>query len=277
MSNITQLENEYKLLVMDLDGTLTNSRKEITPRTLHALMNAQHEGINIVLASGRPVWGILPVAQTLRLNEHDGWILAYNGGQIVNCRSGETLHAKVLNHSFFQKLAEESSSAGMTLMTYIGGEVWSENVDDKYVKHACMINKMSPRQVEQLPEALKGREVHKFLIVGEPELLHALEQKLVIELCDECNMFRSEDFFLEVVPKGIDKAASLDVLVKHLGMERKDVICCGDGYNDLSMIRYAGLGVAMGNAKEEVKQEADYVTLSNDKDGIAHLLDSLQV
>jgi hypothetical protein len=86
-------------------------------------------------------------------------------------------------------------------------------------------------------------------------------------------VFRSEPYFLELVPKGIDKAQSLAVLLGEIGMKREEMICVGDGFNDLSMIQYAGLGVAMANAQEVVKQNADYITLSNEEDGVAAVVE----
>jgi len=87
------------------------------------------------------------------------------------------------------------------------------------------------------------------------------------------DVYRSADYFLECVPLGIDKARSLDRLITTLGITKEEVIACGDGYNDLSMINFSGLGVAMSNAADDIKAQADYVTLSNEEDGIAHVVD----
>lgn len=115
--------------------------------------------------------------------------------------------------------------------------------------------------------------VAKCLIVGDPEPLAVLEQKMKTELEGKMNVFRSEPFFLELVPNGIDKARSLAVLLEELNMKPEDMIAVGDGFNDLSMIKFAGLGVAMANAQEVVKQGADYITLSNEEDGVAAVVD----
>ena len=93
------------------------------------------------------------------------------------------------------------------------------------------------------------------------------------ELSGRMNVFRSEPFFLELVPNGIDKAKSLAVLLDEIGMKKEEMIACGDGFNDLSMIRFAGLGVAMDNAQNITKDEADYITLSNEEDGVAAVVE----
>ena len=90
---------------------------------------------------------------------------------------------------------------------------------------------------------------------------------------DTVNVMRSEAFFIEVTAKGIDKARTLERVIGPIGVSQYNTICCGDGFNDISMVRYAGVGVAMGNAKEEVKAVADYVTASNEEDGIAEVVD----
>ena len=109
--------------------------------------------------------------------------------------------------------------------------------------------------------------------MGDADKLIPLEAELCLRLQGRINIFRSEPYFLELVPQGIDKALSLAVLLKEIGVEHKEMIAIGDGYNDLSMIKFAGLGIAMGNAQEPVKKAADYITLSNEEDGVAEALE----
>ena len=97
------------------------------------------------------------------------------------------------------------------------------------------------------------------------------------QLKETNEVYRSEPYFLELVPKGIDKAQSLAVLLEKVGIRREEVIACGDGFNDLSMIRYAGLGVAMENAQSVVREAADFITLSNDQDGVAHVVEQFML
>ena len=109
--------------------------------------------------------------------------------------------------------------------------------------------------------------------MGDADKLMPLEAELSLRLQGQINVFRSEPYFLELVPQGIDKALSLEVLLKEIGVKREEVIAMGDGYNDLSMIQFAGLGIAMGNAQEPVKKAANYITLSNEEDGVAEAID----
>ena len=263
---------KYKMIVLDLDGTLTNNKKEITPRTKHALMQAQAAGVHVVLASGRPTYGIVPLAEELKLKGNRGYILAFNGGKIIDCTNNEVLFEQKLDEQLVPILFQEAKKAGMEILTYQGEGIAATNKDDEYVQHEAFINKMPVTQYDDFLNQLVY-PINKCLIVGNPTPLHELEIRLAKELEGKMDVYRSADFFLECVPLGIDKARSLDRLISSLGISRKEVIACGDGYNDLSMIRFAGLGVAMANAAKDIQSEADFVTLSNEEDGVAHVIE----
>lgn len=109
-------------------------------------------------------------------------------------------------------------------------------------------------------------------MTGDPEHLAEVEQKMKERFGHILNIYRSEPFFLEIVPQNVDKADSLKHLLDHLGLSHTQMISCGDGYNDLTMIQYAGLGVAMANAQQVVKEAANYITRSNDDNGVAHVI-----
>ena len=263
---------KYKMIVLDLDGTLTNNKKEITPRTKQALMQAQAAGVHVVLASGRPTYGIVPLAEELKLKESGGYILAFNGGKIIDCSNNEVLFEQKLNEQLVPHLYQEAKKAGMEILTYQGEGIAATNKDDEYVQHEAFINKMPVTQYDDFLNQLVY-PINKCLIVGDPTPLHELELRLAKELEGKMDVYRSADFFLECVPLGIDKARALDRLISSLGISREEIIACGDGYNDLSMIRFAGLGVAMANAAKDIQREADFVTSSNEEDGVAHVIE----
>ena len=263
---------KYKMIVLDLDGTLTNNKKEITPRTKQALMQAQAAGVHVVLASGRPTYGIVPLAEELKLKDNGGYILAFNGGKIIDCTNNEVLFEQKLDEQLVPILFQEAKKAGMEILTYQGEGIAATNKDDEYVQHEAFINKMPVTQYDNFLNQLVY-PINKCLIVGDPTPLHELEIRLAKELEGKMDVYRSADFFLECVPLGIDKARALERLISSLGISREEVIACGDGYNDLSMIRFAGLGVAMANAAKDIQSEADFVTLSNEEDGVAHVIE----
>lgn len=263
---------KYKMIVLDLDGTLTNNKKEITPRTKEALMKAQAKGVKIVLASGRPTYGIMPLAEELELKKNGGFILAFNGGKIIDSSDCRTIFEQKLDETLVPLLYHAAKEAGMQILTYQGEGIAATDKNDKYVQEEAHINKMPVEEYDDFLQQLVY-PVNKCLIVGDPAPLHQLEIKLKKELEGRMDVYRSADYFLECVPLGIDKARSLDRLITTLGITKEEVIACGDGYNDLSMINFSGLGVAMSNAADDIKAQADYVTLSNEEDGIAHVVD----
>ena len=261
----------YRAIALDLDGTLTNHEKVITPKTHEALLKAAAKGAVIILASGRPTYGIEPVAECLELNQRGGYILSYNGGNIVNAKTGEKLFSQFLPDEVIPELYAYAKEHGHALLGYAGNEIITEMPDDQYVKEESRINKMNIRKVDNLFESLEPHPT-KLLMTGDPTLMLKAEEELVEKLGERMDIFRSAPFFLELVPKGIDKAKSLTRLLTKINLTPADLIAFGDGYNDLSMLKLAGMGVAMENAAPEVRAEADYVTLSNEEDGVAAAL-----
>ena len=262
---------QYRVIALDLDGTLTNNQKEVTTATKEALDNAMEQGAQLVLASGRPVYGIVPVAKSLELDSKGGYILAYNGGQIIDCKTNEVLYSQYLPSDVIPLLYEYAKSKGYALLGYKGNEIITESPDDIYVKEESCINKMNVRKVDVLTDELDAKPT-KLLMTGDPKDMLKAEEELREAVKDRIDVYRSAPFFMELVPKGIDKAKSLTRLLAQLNLTPKDMMAFGDGYNDLSMLRLAGMGVAMANAAPEVRAEADFVTLSNEEDGVAHAL-----
>lgn len=266
---------KYKLLVLDLDGTLTNSKKQITPFTKETLMAAQEQGMRLVLASGRPTYGITPLAKELEMERFGGYILSFNGGKIIDYSTNEVLFSQTLDPEMLPILYKRSWDAGLTILSYNGKYILTENAEDKYVQYESFLTKMKIKETDNFLRDLH-QPADKCLVVGEPEDLVPLEEKLRQEVGRYINVYRSEAFYLELVPKGIDKAASLSRLLTKTPISPEEIVAVGDGYNDVSMIRYAGLGVAMKNAQEPVKASANYVTpQTNDEDGVAWLVKKL--
>lgn len=263
---------KYKLLVLDLDGTLTNSKKEITRHTKETLIKAQEAGLKVVLASGRPTYGVAPLANELELQKYEGYILAYNGGEIIDWKTRELMYEKQLDSDLLPYLYRCAKENDFAIVTYENEYVLTEKPDDEYVLKEALLNVMKIKKVDNFLEAVK-HPITKCLIVGEPSRLALLEKEMYEKLKDRMGVFRSEPYFLELVPKGIDKAQSLSVLLEVIGMTKNEMIAIGDGFNDLSMIQYAGLGIAMENAQDVVKQAADFITLSNEEDGVAYAVE----
>lgn len=263
---------KYRLLAIDIDGTLIKSDQTITPRTRTALTHAQEQGVQVVITTGRPTYGAAPFADELRLADFGSHVISFNGSKIYNWANKECLHSVLLDKDIKPYVCECAKRNGFQVIAYIGQNVVAEDPSNEYVKFSSTRNKMPVRAVRNFLTDTDN-EQPKFLIVGDPEPLHKLELEMAEHLKGRAEVYRSESFFLEIVPHGVDKATGLSVLCRHLGILREDIIAFGDGFNDVSMIEYAGMGVAMGNAQQVVKDRADYITLSNEEDGVADVVE----
>ena len=271
MQTEKNMAGPYEIIVLDLDGTLTNRDKVITPRTKAALMKAQERGKKVVLASGRPTQGVIPLAKELRLEEYSGYILSFNGGRIINCKTGETVFARSLPVSANKKIIGLAEENQVDIVTYEGSRIIASNPESPYTKLESRINGMEIWKPENMAEYVNF-EVPKFLMMEDGDYLAMVEPKVKAAMGKNFSVYRSDPFFLEIMPQGIDKAHSLTKLLTSIGLSTDAMICCGDGYNDLAMIETAGLGVAMANAQPLVKESADYITKSNDEDGVLHVI-----
>lgn len=262
----------YKMLVLDIDGTATDSKKEVLPRTRDAVIRLQKAGISVAIASGRPSQGIAPIADQFQFDKYGGYILAFNGARIMNWKTRECVYARSLNPSMVRKLYRDALEFQVGIITYEDTRIVSGTPEDPYMKIEAGINHLPLYFPEDFGQYVTS-PVPKCLFTGEPERLEKMESILADKYFHEAQIFRSEPYFLEATPKNVDKAYCLERLLNLLSLSREELVCCGDGYNDISMIQFAGLGVAMANAQEKVKQVADYITYSNDEDGVAHVIE----
>ena len=260
-----------KLIALDLDGTLTDDKKNITPHTLEALMQVQRQGVRVVLASGRPPFGMRPLARQLHLEQYGGIILCYNGGHVEDCATSEVYVERQLPEDVLPLLHRFQQESGMTLMTYYEDKIYTEHPDDQYVGISAYNNKM---QVVGLTDFVSQvpRPLNKCLMVGPHDKQVVWEEKIREATSSHLYVCHSTPYFIEILPKGIDKGPSLISLGERLGIAPTEIMSVGDSNNDVQMLRMSGIGVAMGNADDDIKQVADFVTLDNNSDGVAHAL-----
>lgn len=261
-----------KVLALDIDGTLTDSKKEISPATRKRLLDIMKEGHKVVLASGRPTPGLRRYERELELGKYGGYLLAFNGARISACGTGEVIWQKALPLDLLPGLYEFAGKNRCGLATHDKEGVISAFAPDKYVRLEADMNGLSVRQVEDFV-GFVDFDICKCFMTEEPERAAVLVEELQAKYGHMAGIYRSDPFFIEIVAKDVDKASSLLRLLNRLGVGWEDCICCGDGYNDISMIRSAGVGVAMGNAQEQVKEAADYIAPSNDEDGLVQVID----
>ena len=269
-------QSNIKVLALDLDGTLTNDRKEITPRTRAALEAALARGVTVVLASGRPIAGVTPVARALELGQpgRAGAILAYNGGAIVDCGPGHrVLWQQVLPAPMVPALCRFAAEQNVAIVTYNEEGVVTERPGDPWAQREGFTNKLPMIEVADLA-AYVNYPVNKMLITLDPVRLPHVLRAGAEQFAGQIDLYPSSPFFIEAVPLGVAKDKSLAALLDRMGFTRENLMACGDGMNDRSMLRYAGVGVAMANAEGPVKAEADYITgADNNHDGVAEAIE----
>ena len=252
---------KYKMLVLDVDGTLLNDEKEISKRTLTTLLKVQQMGVRIMLASGRPTYGLLPLAKKLELGTYNGYILSYNGGQVINASNGEVVFERRINPEHITYLEKKAEKNGFSILTYNGDTVVTNNPNDPHVQAEAALNGMKVEHQEFFSAAIDYPPCKCMLVSDDEEALVGLENHWKRRLNGVLDVFRSEPYFLEVVGSRVDKANTLGVIMEMEGITT-DVA-------DVTMLQLADLGIAMGNAPDSVKRCADYVTLSNNEDGVA--------
>lgn len=264
--------SKYNILAVDLDGTLLREDKSLSEVNRETLVEAQQRGMTLILASGRPTYGVATLADRLQLKAYGGYVLAYNGGEIFDWKSKRALYTTTIPNEHKAYLYRMAKEAGCEILTYVGQQVIAEDDTNRYVQRTMRANGMTCKRVANVLEATEQEAVTKYMIVGNPEVLPRLEKEMQAQLAGEMGVFVSEPFYLELVPAGINKANGLARLLDATGMSRNHLIAVGDALNDVQMIEFAQLGVAMANASERVLQIADYVTGSNEEDGVAQVV-----
>ena len=258
----------YKLIAMDLDGTLNNDEKRITPKTLEALMDAQEKGVRLALASARPSPGLFKERDALRLQDYHGILMSYNGGRIVDAATNEVLFETSMEPEQTRRVLRELEKLPVTPILDDGVQFYVTDKNGYKVEYECWNNGMVCTEVPSLADFLNFAPV-KILMSVEPAILPDVQQKIAAFLPDDLTVVQTAPFYLEVIPRSINKGQGVLDVCRVLGITPAEVMSFGDAANDIPMIKVAGLGVAMGNASDAVKAAADYVTLTNNEDGIA--------
>lgn len=265
---------KYKLIAMDLDGTLNNDQKVITEKTKAALMAAQKAGIRLALASARPSPGLFKERDILHLQDHKGILMSYNGGRIVDAETGKVLFETSMDLNETKQVLGQLESLPVTPILDDGVQFYVTDKTGFKVDYECKNNNMVCSEVGNLADFLTFAPI-KILMSVQPEELKEVQQKIAAFLPESLTVVQTAAFYLEVIPKVINKGQGIRDICSVLGMDTSEVISFGDAENDIPMLKAAGMGVAMGNSTDAVKQAADMVTLTNNEDGIAAALEKL--
>lgn len=269
------VKKPMRLLALDIDGTVVNSQHQVTEPVRRALIHAQSaRDMRLVLASGRPTPALRHLVELLELKAYGGYLLPYNGGKAIDLSTGEVLYSKPLDEDLIPQLYHLIKAHGVSILTYTEEAILSEEEANEYAQREIDITGMPLCVLEDFLASLR-EPLPKCLAVGPTDRLVALEAAVKVQLGDRVDAFRSSDVFLELVPKGVNKGVALERLSECLGLTPRDLIAIGDNYNDVSMLRFAGTSIAMGNAPEDIQRMTTLVTRTNDEDGVAYALEHL--
>ena len=239
------LTMKYKAIALDLDGTLTDHNKKLPEANKEAVWAAIDKDVTVILASGRPLFGITPIADVIVSHE--------------------------LPRQCIDDICDYARANDVYALTYSDGKIAAESDDDEYVLKEAFCNNTTIIKTDDLKKYV-DYPVNKFLVVGRHDKLVPVQEALLEHYSDVLDAFYSEDYFLEVVPKGVAKDKSLQQLLGKLSIKEDELIACGDGMNDIPMLKIAGVAAVMDNAYEEVKKYADYIAPSNDESGVADII-----
>lgn len=263
-------DGAYKMLVLDLDDTLLRDDYSISDHTRNRLIEAQEKGVKVVLASGRPTPAMMRYADELQLAHYDSYMISFNGGVVTSMKNNLPLFETSLTRDEIHSLYDFSIEHHVHIITYSHKGVISET-ESEYIDVELGLTGMPHHKVPSFKQEVTHNAV-KCILLENPEYLKQVEQTLKAQRRD-LSVARSKPFFLEVMPQGIDKAASIDRLAASLGISRKEIIAVGNAGNDLSMVQYAGLGVWVDNVSDELRPHADVVVASNNEDGVAEVVE----
>lgn len=261
---------KYKMLVLDLDDTLLRDDHSISEHNRKCLMQAQEQGVFVVLASGRPTSAMLKYAQQLELERFGSYIISYNGAIITDMKQNVPIFEQSLSKEEIHDLHDFSLEHDLHIITYKDNAIVSET-ESKYIDVEKDLTGLPINKVNCFKSEINNPAV-KCILLNEPEYLKEKEQVLK-NTKQDLSVAISKPFFLEVMPQGIDKAASIQRLANKLGIKQSEIIAVGNADNDLTMVEYAGLGVWVDNVTPNIRDKADIIVASNNNDGVAEVVE----
>lgn len=263
-----------QLVTIDIDGTLLNSQRQILPAVKNAINKAKAQGVKIVLCTGRPLTGVKGFLKELDLTGPNNYVATYNGS-VVETTEGKTITAHALTYDDFLYIEAMSRKVEVPLHTHVvePPRLLCTNKDiNKYSVFESFL--VDIPLMYRTPEEITPKEkIIKMMYIDEGERLAPALEKLPPEFYEKYTCVRSEDFFFEILNKQASKGQALLDLCAYLNISPDQTMAIGDNENDLSMIQAAQIGVAMGNAVENVKNHADFITKTHDEAGVAYALE----
>lgn len=263
---------KYKLIVADFDGTITDSRLSISQRLKKAVNDFQKEGGVFTIATGRMTSSILPYAKELNISND---LISFQGAMISDYKTGEIFKRTTIDSSLAFEISKFLESFGWYYHTYLLDEYLIEQ-QTEYTKEYNLFTKCHSKEINnKVSSYIKANNVSplKFMVIAPSSEIFFIYNEILSEFSDFVLVNTSSPKFVEVINKQVNKGIAVDHIAKKLNIERDEIICIGDSGNDISMIQYAGLGVAVANASNEVKEVANFIAPSCYDDGVSYIIE----
>lgn len=259
-----------KLVAIDMDGTLLSSSHEISERNKEAIKGALEKGVKIVLCSGRTINNLLEFTRGLGLIGEEEYVVGHNGAAAMRIIDEEYVYENSLTGKEAKEIAKVCDSVDANYTIYTFHEAMTPR-DNAHGRYEAELNSMKLKVCH--PRVLDDEEkITKVLILDDEEVLDSYIGEIRKHFDDQYNLVRSMPVYLEIMRKEVNKMSGIMAVAKLHGIEESEIMAIGDAPNDLEMIEGAGLGVAMGNAHEIIKEASDFITRTNDEDGVAYVL-----
>jgi Cof subfamily protein (haloacid dehalogenase superfamily) len=255
--------NAIKLVAIDVDYTLIGGDLKISVETKQAIHNAIDAGCQVTLATGRMYRATVPFAEELGLNSP---LITYDGAFVKNAKTRELYWHRPIPLEYAHQILEHLRSLGCHINAYINDEIYVECMNDKIRRYMAHVN-VGANVVGNLSDFLEEPPT-KLLVISTPEIVNEILPVLKQKFGDKSHIVRSMPTFIEFTGKGVTKGAALATLAEDMGLLKDQVMAIGDSENDITMLSYAGIGVAVGNADDKVKEAADYITKGINGDGV---------
>ncbi len=262
----------YRLIALDMDGTVLNSQHQISAENKAAIQKARDNGVYVVLASGRPPEGLHQYLEELGMSTEHDYVLPYNGGQVRHIQTNDIIRAYALTKEDACGLAGIARDLNLNIHAFSKEHGLITPSNNHYTDVEAKLNNM-PITVMNFEDLADDDIIQKVMFIDDESILSPAIEKMPAELYEQYTVVRSAPFFLEILHNKTNKGLGVASLAEHLGIQQSEVICMGDAGNDLHMLQYAGLGIAMENASEELKAHAQFITKSNDEHGVAHAIE----
>lgn len=266
---------ESKLLFLDLDGTLLNDQKRVSPENQQAIHLALSRGHRVVIASGRPLNSTLAQAEAIGLRDVCGYLIAWNGAVIYDCTQKQEILRRTMDMESVYELFDEANRRKIYIQTYDGDDVVIESRNDnENVRRYCSEINVDFRVIDNIRSDLSEPPPKALMIDYDGRMFtEPMRRWIISHMAGRVDTFFSRQYYLEVVTAGQNKGRAVLDLCRLLNFPLRDTVAAGDEGNDISMLRAAGIGAAMKNAAPEVKAAANYVTRrDNNHDGVAEII-----